>query len=242
MPLSTAIVGRDIGEITTPITLRRVMAYAASVGDYNMRYFDDTRPEPVVAPPAFGVVLDFPLHEPMSAMLGLSDDELLHQVHATQDMLFHRLVRVGDQLTTRGLFVGAEQRSPGAYLLVRFDTAAADGAPVLTTYFGLLFRGVPCAGAAQWVDRPPELPALTNGEPGDWSVPVSIPWGLPHVYTECAQLYLGIHTERSTAKAVGLPDIILHGTATLAIAARELVDRHCGQPAIKDGVALLRDR
>ena len=51
---------------------------------------------------------------------------------------------------------------------------------------------------------------------------------MPHVYTECADIWNPIHTERAVALAAGLPDIILHGTATLALAARELLNREAG--------------
>ena len=232
MPLSTSIVGKEFGATTTPITLRRAMAYAAGVADHNPRYFDDTGATPVVAQPIFGVCLDFPLHEALRDVSGVSTAESDRQVHATQDMIFHRPVRVGDVLTTRGRIVGAEQRSPGAYMVLRFDTADAAGQPVLTTYFGRLLREVPCDGPARWADRPPEFPAAVTSGAGGWSVPVSIPWGMPHIYSECAQIYFAIHTERSFALGVGLPDIVLHGTATLAIATRELVDRACaGDPA-----------
>ena len=51
----------------------------------------------------------------------------------------------------------------------------------------------------------------------------SIPREMPHVYTECASIWNPIHTERAVALAAGLPDIILHGTATWALAGREVL-------------------
>jgi len=39
-----------------------------------------------------------------------------------------------------------------------------------------------------------------------------------HVYTECARIWNPIHTDPEVAKRAGLPRIILHGTATLALA------------------------
>src|SRR4029077_3872964 len=55
--------------------------------------------------------------------------------------------------------------------------------------------------------------------PGDgWSAEVAISPTLAHVYTECARIWNPIHTDRAVARAAGLPDIILHGTATLALA------------------------
>src|SRR5262249_14431427 len=64
--------------------------------------------------------------------------------------------------------------------------------------------------------RPPRQPNETAR--ADWSVTVGIPPTLAHVYTECARIWNPIHTDRAIAQAAGLPDIILHGTATLALA------------------------
>ena len=43
-------------------------------------------------------------------------------------------------------------------------------------------------------------------------------------YAECANIYNPIHTEPSVAKAAGLPDMILHGSATKAMALMAVVD------------------
>src|SRR6185295_14411140 len=43
-----------------------------------------------------------------------------------------------------------------------------------------------------------------------------------HVYTECARIWNPIHTDPEYARAAGLPGIILHGTATLALSVSRL--------------------
>ncbi len=63
-------------------------------------------------------------------------------------------------------------------------------------------------GAARW----------TQPRADTWSTEVPISPTLAHVYTECARIWNPIHTDRAVARAAGLPDIILHGTATLALA------------------------
>ena len=56
--------------------------------------------------------------------------------------------------------------------------------------------------------------------------------GGAHVYAECASIWNPIHSERRIAIEQGLPDIILHGTATWATAGREIVAFHAdGDPA-----------
>lgn len=55
---------------------------------------------------------------------------------------------------------------------------------------------------------------------------IPIPREMPHVYSECANIWNPIHTERAVALAAGLPDIILHGTATWALAGLTLLRRY----------------
>jgi acyl dehydratase len=47
---------------------------------------------------------------------------------------------------------------------------------------------------------------------------------MAHIYTECARILNPIHTDASLARAAGLPEIILHGTATLALAVSRIVE------------------
>ena len=208
------------------------MAYAAATADLNPRYFDDTRPEGVVGPPMMGVRLDWHIRPSGTDMAGLTAEEARRGVHATHDLTFHRLIRPGDRLTTTGKVVAVEQRKPGAYLLTRYDTVDADGAPVLTAWYGSLFRGVACDGEPVVLDGPEPLPPTPESEETRWEASIDVPKEMPHLYTEAADIWNPIHTERSVALAAGLPDIILHGTATHALAAREIVDFECeGDPA-----------
>ncbi len=227
MPLDAAVAGLTVGPRAVTVTARQTMAYAAALADLNPRYFDDTRPGGVVAPPLFGVRLDWPLRPLRPGVGGLTAAEVRRGVHATQDMVLHRLIRPGDRLTTRGRVVLVEPRSPGAYLVTRYDTVDATGAPMLTVWYGTILRGVACVGEARALEAPPPLPQKVKDAPG-WTAEVPIPRWLPHVYTECADIWNPIHTERAVALAAGLPDIILHGTCTLALAARELVNREAG--------------
>ena len=52
--------------------------------------------------------------------------------------------------------------------------------------------------------------------------------GAAHIYTECARIWNPIHTDKAFALAAGLPDVILHGTATLAMAVSRLVNELLG--------------
>jgi acyl dehydratase len=52
---------------------------------------------------------------------------------------------------------------------------------------------------------------------------VSISPTLAHVYSECARIWNPIHTDAAVARAAGLPGIILHGTATLALSVSKVL-------------------
>ncbi|TMA60284.1 MAG: hypothetical protein E6J80_02490 [Deltaproteobacteria bacterium] len=229
MPLSSATVG-TLGEpLVHEIDARWTMAYAAGLGDTLPCYLDTRRPEGVVAHPLFPVCFEWPVILGLRGHAGhksLTADEQVRNVHATHDLTLHRLVRPGDRLTTRATIVGVERRKPGAYQVVRLDTTDAAGAPVCTTWQGGLYRGV----AVEGPDRPAADAPAPPG-PLDRSVPARTESSVPvsavaaHVYTECARIWNPIHTDAAVAARAGLPGIILHGTATLALAVSRVLER-----------------
>ena len=111
----------------------------------------------------FGVRLDWPLRPFGAGAGGLTPEEARRGVHFTHDMTFHRPAHAGDRLTTSGRVVVVEPHTPGAYLLTRYDTVDADGAPVLmlTTWYGSLFRGVAVRGEARAPERSSPLPEVS---------------------------------------------------------------------------------
>jgi acyl dehydratase len=79
--------------------------------------------------------------------------------------------------------------------------------------------------------EPAPLPAAQREEgPSGWTGQIQIPATLAHVYSECARIWNPIHTDRAVARGAGLPDIILHGTATLALAVSEVLRREAIAP------------
>ncbi len=227
MPLSSATVG-TVGEpLVHEIDERWMMAYAAGLGDTLPCYLDTRRREGIVAHPLFPVCFEWPA---ILAMRGqavnslLTADEGLRAVHATHDLVIHRPVHPGDRLTTRTRIVGVERRRPGAYQVTRLETVDATGAPVCTTWQGGLYRGVDVAGPdrpATDVPRPPSLLGENVQVHAEVSVPISAL--AAHVYTECARIWNPVHTDTAVAARAGLPGLILHGTATLALAVSQIV-------------------
>ena len=245
MRIPEALVGTTVGPLVQEIDARWLMAYAAALGDVHAEYLDTTRPEGVIGHPIFPVCYEWPLAVELRAS-ALPEGIAVRSVHATHDLRLHRRARAGDRLSTTATVISSEPRAPGAYVVTRLETVDADGRPVSTTDYGSIYRGVQCeraalpprvAGLAQSpgaMSAPPRNPtARGDGSPPrrDWSVEVPVPAGLAHTYTECARIWNPIHTDRAVARSAGLPDIILHGTATLALAVSAALERQGVNPA-----------
>jgi len=208
------------------------MAYAASLGETLPCYFDTRRDEGIVAHPLFPVCVEWPVMLAMRRQLNqafLTADENIRAVHATHDLIVHRAVRPGDTLTTRATITGIEQRKPGAFMTVRFGTTDSKGELVCETWEGVMYRNTEVVGAKHSIAEGPALPARNESKDAarkEISIPIAA--GLAHIYTECARIWNPVHTDVAVAAAAGLPDIILHGTATLALAISRIAEIEAG--------------
>jgi acyl dehydratase len=244
MRIPEGLVGTTVGPLVQEIDARWLMAYAAALGDVHAEYLDTTRPEGVIGHPIFPVCYEWPLAVELRAS-ALSESIAVRSVHATHDLHLHRRARAGDRLSTTATVISSEPRAPGAYVVTRLETVDADGRSVSTTDYGSIYRGVECersmlpprvAGLADSkgdVETVPKPDRRGDGSPPrrDWSVEVPVPAGLAHTYTECARIWNPIHTDKAVARSAGLPDIILHGTATLALAVSASLQRARVDPA-----------
>jgi acyl dehydratase len=232
VPLSSETVGVSGEPLASSVDARWTMAYAAGLGDARAAY-TDTRARPdVLAHPLFPVCFEWPAflstrHLPVGE--NLTSEERVRGVHASHDLLLHRPLRAGVELETRATIGRVERRPSGAFQVVRLDTRERGGAPVCTTWYGSLFRGVEVTGADRSLgDEPPARALLAaDAKPVD-EVEIPIAATAAHVYTECARIWNPIHSDAAVAARAGLPGIILHGTATLAHAVSAVVDRALG--------------
>ncbi len=205
------------------------MAYAASLGDAGPVYLDTARPSGILGHPLFPVCFEWP------AILGyrgnsgtLTDAERLRGVHASHDLLIHRLVKPGDKLRTAATLSAVERWPSGAYQHLRLDTVDAGGKPVATTWYGTLFRGVSLNGEPVSLDDLPPWPEGKAASSPIREAVLSVGATAAHIYTEGSRIWNPIHTDAAVAKLAGLPGIILHGTATLALCVSNIVNQECG--------------
>ena len=232
MPVPTEMVGDTVGPMTHDVDARWTMAYSASLGDTQACYFDTLDTAGVVAHPMFPVCPEWPViveGRMLADKWGITPEESRQSVHATHDLAIHRLVRPGDVLQTTLRYTGVEQKRPGAYATMQLETVDQRGEPVATTRQGGMYLGVPTSGP----DRPaPSADAAPDfGEPPQSvhaEIPIPVAHGAAHTYTESARIWNPIHTDAAVAKAAGLPAIILHGTATLALGVSAVIDETAG--------------
>jgi acyl dehydratase len=209
--IAADMVGRESGPEPTGIDLRWLMAYNAALGEVSE-----------AAHALFPVCYEWPANRTLRLVSGLQAlNERL--VHAQHDLVIHRAPRAGETLQVSGRIVSVTQRRPGAFVVMRMQARGAAGDAVSTTDYGMLYRGVQLEGAERAIEKaedPPRHEAKLQAV-GEIDVPATA----AHVYTECARIWNPIHTEPEYARKAGLPGIILHGTATLALSVSQVLGK-----------------
>jgi acyl dehydratase len=225
-----------VGPTAVSVDARWLMAYAAGLGETDPRFYDTLAAGGPLAHPLFPVCYEWPLAQAVRAK-AMSEAVARRGVHAFHDLIVHRPPRAGDSLRVSARIVRVQTLRAGTLVVIRFATTDRSGVAVSTTDHGSIYRGVALDGA-EVLSAPGETAAADPGAVR-WQSPVEVPPQLAHVYSECARIYNPIHTDTAVAKAAGLPGIILHGTATLALAVSCVVARELGgDPARVRGVAV----
>lgn len=228
MKIESSFTGTPLRDYKTAVDWRATMNYAAAVNDENPLYFNDEAGNDIIAPPMFAVAATWPIAERIWDFIddeNFPKDIIKTQVHYTEHLAFHRPVRPGDDLTIKGRVAAIMPHRAGTVTIVRFDALDRDGKPVFTEHLGAMMRGVECVGGGSGGDTIPVIPDNTSGEAPLWEQVIPVDRMRPFIYDGCTNIFFPIHTSVAFARMVGLPDIILQGTATLAFAARELTDR-----------------
>jgi acyl dehydratase len=231
MELSSRFVGTPLKDCHTEITWRQTMNFAAAVDDNNDYYMDDEREGGIIAPPMFSVAMTWRILERIWEYIEAKDfplEVLVTQVHHTENLEFHRPLRPGDRLTVKGRVAAILPHRAGTRVVMRFDAMGEADEPVFTEHIGALMRGVKCSDEGLCPSRLPEGPLLKESAEPLWESRIPIDPLRPHIYDGCTDIVFPIHTSRNFARQVGLPGNILQGTATLAFAVREIINREAG--------------
>jgi acyl dehydratase len=223
--LSTALVGVETAPLAQRIDARWLMAYAAALGERDHRYFDTESAHGPMAHAMFPVCYEWPAALAIRSK-AIPDDVATLSVHATHHLVLARAPRAGDTLLTTARVIGMCRRRAGTLVTTRFTTVDEHGGAVTRTDYGSVYRGVVSDGELELE------PSAVAAEGADadiaWTETVDVAADAAHVYTECARIWNPIHTDIAVARAAGLPGLILHGTATLALAVSRVLVRDLG--------------
>ncbi len=229
MEISSKFVGVSLKEYRTVVNWRDTMNYAAAIADNNPHYFDDEQASGIVAPPMYSVATTWPILERLWKYIDANDfpmEILRTQVHYSEHLEFHAAIIPGDELRINGVIAALLPRRAGTHLIVRFEAINQDGKAIFTEHVGGMLRGVTCLDKGAGGETLPQIPPPPETGPPIWEQTIRIDPLRPYIYDGCTNIVFPIHTSRKYAHEVGLPDIILQGTATLAFAARELLNHH----------------
>ncbi|MGW4741974.1 MaoC/PaaZ C-terminal domain-containing protein [Nocardia xishanensis] len=192
------------------VTREHLAAYAAATND----------PIPAhragdVAPPMFAAVPGFELMK--TATINVTPPHALAgMVQGAQDFRFHRPIRPGEVLRTRGMLAGHTGFGTGTRALARVECRDAAGELVNEQYATFVFPGFDAGDLVG--ERAPlhRFDPVLRRRPPDDAVRARIDSDQPARYAPVSGDPLRIHLDDEVAKAVGLPGIIGHGMCTLA--------------------------
>lgn len=229
MPIRSDAIGMELAGPDFLVTPRAMLSFAAAIGDDTVLCCDDEQPG-FMAHPTFCVRPEWLL---MAARrndaMGISAEEARRVVHAGQATRFLRPIRAGMQIRPAAEIIGIRNTRAGALVSTRIVLHEyGSGETLSSTVSDALYRGIAAEGEGGGVpnvfarageDAPPSAACFEETR-------LSLDPMFAHRYTECADIWNPIHTERRVARAAGLPDILVHGTALWALAGREIIRRY----------------
>jgi acyl dehydratase len=234
MHISSQFVGTPLKTYQSQVSWRDTMNYAAAIKDANPLYFDDECKQGIIAPPMFAVATTWPIIENIPDFIEADhfpEKILITQVHYTEHIRFHRPLSPGQAITIKGRIAAILPHRAGTQIVTCLEAQDQNAEPVFTEHIGAMMRGVECDDSGSGKEAVPAVPERGSDDRLRWELSLSIDPLLPFVYDGCTNIVFPIHTSQKFARQVGLSGIILQGTATLALAVSELINREAdGNP------------
>lgn len=200
--------------------------YAAATNDAANPRYSEQAGAAQLAPPLYPVR---PMIDELFA--AIQDKELnadvLRLVHGEQEMIFERPLKAWDLVAPRAVIAGVEDKSSGQIIHLE-QWLMCDGEVVTRAKSALFIR------AKTRKDGP--KPAHGDGEHAPqargklvYEEVQAVAADQSHQYAAISNDRNPIHVDKATALAAGLPDVILHGLCTMAMASKAIVNGLCDQ-------------
>ncbi|BBX10260.1 MaoC/PaaZ C-terminal domain-containing protein [Mycolicibacterium aichiense] len=192
------------------VTRERIAEYAAATNDPIAAHRAGD-----IAPPVFAIV---PVFEAMMMpTVDVLPVELVPRVvHGEQDFFFHRPIRPGDKLVSRGKMIGYEGLDNGTRAAILVECRTEDGELVNEQYVTCFVRGF---------NAGKKIGTLTPSHKFDEGLRANAPIAKVNQHVDLDQTFryspasgdpMPIHLDEEVARDAGLPGIIAHGLCTMA--------------------------
>ncbi len=193
------------------VTRERIVEYAEATNDPIAAHRSGD-----LAPPVFAIV---PVFESLLVpAVEVAPVELIPRVvHGEQDFHFHRPIRPGDKLVSRGKMIGYEGLEKGTRAAILLECRTEEGELVNEQYVTCFFRG---HNAGKRIGE------LSPGHKFDDALRQQAPVAKVVQHVDADQTFrygpaagdpMPIHLDEEVARDAGLPGIIAHGLCTMAL-------------------------
>ncbi|MHA1977750.1 MAG: MaoC/PaaZ C-terminal domain-containing protein [Candidatus Hodarchaeales archaeon] len=230
MEILSNLVTTALNETSKQISWRDIMMYATAISDNNPYYLNDERDGGIIAHPLFPVSITLPIVENLPDHISKDSPEtfpfelMMTVVHYSEHLIIHRIIQTNDFLRITGKIEAILSHRAGTHVILKFRGEDKFNRPVFTEYLGGMLRGVECVGGEKGRERIPVLPISEAKDAVIWEKEHFIQPLQSHIYDGCVGPTLPFHTSKEIAHQLGLPDLILQGVCTLALAVSKIID------------------
>ena len=192
------------------VTRERLAAYAEATNDPIAAHRAGD-----LAPPVFAIV---PVFEAMlmPAVDVLPVELIPRVVHGEQDFRFHRAIRPGDKLVSRGKMIGYEGLEKGTRAAILLECRTEDGELVNEQYVTCFVRGFDAGKAVGELSPSHRFDDALRENGPLAKVTQHVDADQTFRYAPASGDPMPIHLDEEVAKDAGLPGIIAHGLCTMA--------------------------
>ena len=192
------------------VTRERLAQYAAATNDPIAAHRRGD-----VAPPVFAIV---PVFEALltPAVDVMPVEAIPRIVHGEQDFHFHRPIRPGDRLVSRGKMIGYQGLEKGTRAAILLECRTEGGELVNEQYVTSFVRGLNVGKAVGDLSPEHKFDDMLREKAPPAKVVQHIDTDQTFRYAPAAGDPMPIHLDEEVAKDAGLPGIIAHGLCTMA--------------------------
>ena len=216
VPINSDIVGKATKPFHYRVTFRNLTNYSAAVFNGNPLYYDNRAGGPA-AHPLFPVRISWQMVERLDSLWDIKFpvDLSSHLIHQAEYIELIKPLKAGDELEVCGTLISLMPHKLGAKMAIRFDYTDNSGMELVKEYVSAILLGVKVTDEGRSIKKIAQIERFEIKEDYQ-SAKIEVSALDSYLYDGCSEIVNPIHTDRYYARSLGLPGIILQGTATLA--------------------------